>query len=66
MVDTAVLEQEGPELKHRHGPFHVDQKKKRQGLHSSFFSQAIEYQAAKKRELTTLQDLLRVKKQTKE
>lgn len=27
MVDTAVLEQEGPELKHRHGPFHVDQKK---------------------------------------
>lgn len=28
MVDTAVLEQEGPELKHRHGPFHVDQKKK--------------------------------------
>lgn len=29
MFDTAVLEQEGPELKHRHGPFHVDQKKKR-------------------------------------
>lgn len=28
MVDTAVLEQEGPELKHRYGPFHVDQKKR--------------------------------------
>lgn len=66
MVDTAVLEQEGPELKHRHGPFHVDQKKKGKVNSQVFFSQAIEYEAAKKRELTTLQDLLRVKKQTKE
>lgn len=38
MVDTAVLEQEGPELKHRHGPFHVDQKKKSRLILKFFFT----------------------------